>query len=166
MAVITLTAAAVDDTLAMTSFDSLTDGSWASSAAYDNTSNDYIAITVGGMIDTGTVTTDGTIDIYLASSFDGTNYTSGLDGADAGVTWGTTPSTSHTNGFNNLPLLVSIDVDAADDDQVYEWGPFEVSVGAAVPTKFCIVIQNNVGDTIGADAANKISVIGYTATST
>lgn len=168
MAEITLTPDTVDESVAITSWDSLADGLWASSGEFDIGADDYVAGLIGGMIDTGTVITDGFINLHIAASFDGTNFTSGLDGLDAAITWGTTPSSSHTNGFNNLSLLVSLDVDALDDNQVYEWGPIEISqyYGGVMPQKFCIVIQNNVGDALGADAANKLSFIGYTQTIT
>jgi hypothetical protein len=135
---------------------SLADGAYRSSAVVDNGTNKYIDAYVGGKIQVGAVAADGTIAIYAYGTYDGTEYTAGLDGSDGTITWGTTPSTTGVDGYLNLPLLGVVSVDTADDNDDVRWGPFSVAsaFGDCLPQKWGIVIKNSTGTGLHATGTN------------
>ena len=132
---------------------SLADGGYRESTAVDNGTNKYIDALVGGKIQIGAPSADGTIEFYAYGTYDGTEYTAGLSGSDGTVTWGTTGSTG-LDGANNLPLLGVISVDATDDNDDARWGPFSVAAafGGVLPSKWGIVIRNRTGASLHATA--------------
>ena len=134
---------------------SLGDAGFRESTAIDNSSNKYMDALVGGKIQIGAPSADGTIAIYAYGSYDGTEYTAGLTGSDGTVTWGTTGSTG-LDGANNLPLLGVISVDATDDNDDARWGPFSVAAafGGVLPTKWGIVVKNSTGAALHATGTN------------
>ena len=134
---------------------SLADAGFRESTAVDNSTNKYMDALVGGKIQIGAPSADGTIAIYAYGSYDGTEYTAGLTGSDGTVTWGTTGSTG-LDGANNLPLLGVISVDATDDNDDARWGPFSVAqaFGGVLPTKWGIVIKNSTGASLHATGTN------------
>jgi hypothetical protein len=144
--------AAASLTLTLTS---LADGGFRESTAVDNSSNKYVDALVGGKIQIGAPSADGTIAIYAYGSYDGTEYTAGLTGTDGTVTWGTTGNTG-LDGANNLPLLCVISVDATDDNDDARWGPFSVAqaFGGILPTKWGIVVKNSTGASLHATGTN------------
>lgn len=153
--------------IAVTSADSLGDGSWCSSALVDNSSSLNIDAVVGGSLQIGTPTADGSIDIYVAGSWDGTEFTAGVDAGDAAITWGTTGST-HVNGEFDLPLLASVSVAGTDDNNDVVFGPFSIAqaFGGTMPKEFCIVIENNTGAALHATGTNNhLEYTGITYTS-
>lgn len=145
-------AAAASLTLTVTS---LADGGYRESTAVDNSSNKYVDALVGGKIQIGAPTADGTIAIYAYGSYDGTEYTAGVTGTDGTITWGTTGSTG-LDGFNNLPLLGVISVDATDDNDDARWGPYSVAqaFGGILPTKWGVVVKNSTGASLHATGTN------------
>ena len=153
--------------IAITSADGNGDGIWCSSALVDNSSNLNIDAIIGGSLQAGTVTADGTIDIYVAGSWDGVEFTAGVDAGDADITWGTTGNT-HVNGEFDLPLLASISVASTDDDNDIVFGPFSVAqaFGGIMPREFAIVIENNTGVALHATGTNNhLEYTGITYTS-
>lgn len=144
--------AAASITLTVTS---LADGGYRESTAVDNSSNKYVDALVGGKIQIGAPSADGTIAIYAYGSYDGTEYSAGLTGSDGTVTWGTTGSTG-LDGYLNLPLLGVISVDATDDNDDARWGPFSVAqaFGGILPTKWGVVVKNSTGATLHATGTN------------
>lgn len=144
--------AAASVTITLTS---LADAGFRESTAIDNSSSKYMDALVGGKIQIGAPSADGTIAIYAYGSYDGTEYTAGLTGSDGTVTWGTTGSTG-LDGANNLPLLGVISVDATDDNDDARWGPFSVAqaFGGVLPTKWGIVIKNSTGASLHATGTN------------
>ncbi|MBK7515495.1 MAG: hypothetical protein IPI51_07745 [Betaproteobacteria bacterium] len=134
---------------------SLGDAGFRESTAIDNSSSKYMDALVGGKIQIGAPSADGTIAIYAYGSYDGTEYTAGLTGSDGTVTWGTTGSTG-LDGANNLPLLGVISVDATDDNDDARWGPFSVAAafGGVLPTKWGIVVKNSTGAALHATGTN------------
>jgi hypothetical protein len=144
--------AAASVTITLTS---LADAGFRESTAVDNSTNKYMDALVGGKIQIGAPSADGTIAIYAYGSYDGTEYTAGLTGSDGTVTWGTTGSTG-LDGANNLPLLGVISVDATDDNDDARWGPFSVAqaFGGVLPTKWGIVIKNSTGASLHATGTN------------
>jgi len=144
--------AAASLTLTVTS---LADGGYRESTAVDNSSNKYVDAIVGGKIQIGAPSADGTIAIYAYGSYDGTEYTAGVTGTDGTITWGTTGSTG-LDGFNNLPLLGVVSVDATDDNDDCRWGPFSVAqaFGGVLPTKWGVIVKNSTGASLHATGTN------------
>jgi hypothetical protein len=148
---------------------SLADGAYRESAAVDNSSNLFMDAHVAGSVQVGTVTADGTFAVFAYGSNDGgTTYSGGLAGTDETITWGTTPSTSSVEGYNNLKLLGVVSVDTTDDDNDIEFGPFAVAsaFGGHMPNSWGIVILNETGAALHATGTNnsiKYTGIKYTA---
>lgn len=135
----------------------LGDGGYRESAGVSNTTNKYMDALVGGSIQVGTVTADGTISVFAYASMDGgTIYSGGLAGTDETITWGTTPSTSSVEGYNNLRLLGVISVDTTDDDNDIEFAGFSVAsvFGGVMPEKWGIVVLNETGVALHATGTN------------
>ena len=152
-------ASAASVTITLTS---LADGGYRESTAVDNTTNKYLDALVGGKVQIGAPSADGTIEFYAYGTYDGTEYTAGLTGSDGTITWGTTGSTG-LDGANNLPLLGVISVDATDDNDDARWGPFSVAAafGGVLPSKWGIVVRNRTGASLHATGTNnECQVIG------
>lgn len=145
-------AAAASLTLTVTS---LADGGYRESTAVDNSTNKYVDALVGGKIQIGAPSADGTIAIYAYGSYDGTEYTAGVTGTDGTITWGTTGSTG-LDGYLNLPLLGVVSVDATDDNDDCRWGPFSVAqaFGGVLPTKWGVIVKNSTGASLHATGTN------------
>jgi len=141
---------------------SLGSGSYRESTAVDNGTNRFIDAQVGGITQLGAVGADGTIDIFAYGTYDGTNYTAGMTGSDAAITWGTNTS---VDGFLDLRFLGSVAVDNTDDNDDRKWGPFSVAAafGGALPSKWGIVIRNNTDIALHATGTNnEVQYIGVT----
>jgi len=139
-------------------------GIWSSSAIFDNSAAANIDVVVGGSIQVGAVTAAGTIDIYVSGSWDGTEFTAGVDMGDSDITWGTTGST-HVNGEFDLGLLGSVSVNTADDNNDITFGPFSVAqaFGGTMPKKFAVVIENNTDIALHATGTNNhLDTVGIT----
>ncbi|MHC4146502.1 MAG: hypothetical protein ACYSUD_17185 [Planctomycetota bacterium] len=130
------------------------DGVWFSSALVDNQTNKYVDAFFGGSIQTGTQS-GGSIDIYLAGSWDGTEFTAGVDAGNGTITWGTTGNT-HLNGEFDLFPVARISLDANDDNVDIVFGPFSVAstFGGLMPLEWCVVIENNSGGTTSGTGTN------------
>ncbi len=138
--------------IAVTSADSLGDGSWCSSALVDNQTNKYMDVLFGGSLQVGT-SADGTIDIYVSGSWDGVDFTGGTTAGDAAITWGTTGDT-HVGGESDLYLVGAISVTETNHDT--HFGPFSVAAafGGIMPLEWCVVIENNTGAALHATGTN------------
>ena len=140
----------------VTSADALANGGWCSSALVDNQTNKYIDAGVNGSLQSGTVPAGGgTIDFYVAISWDGVLFTSGADAGDAAITWGTTGNT-HIGGEFDLKFLDSITVNEADDDTDIQFTlpPVSTVTNGIMPAEWCIVIENNTGAALHATGTN------------
>ena len=85
---------------------SLADGAYRESAGVDNSTDRFMDALVGGSIQVGAVSADGTISVFAYGSADaGGIYSGGLAGVDETIVWGTTPASSSVEGFNQLRLL-------------------------------------------------------------
>ena len=136
---------------------SLADGGYRESAGVNNTTNRYMDALVGGSIQVGAVTADGTISVFAYGSADaGGIYSGGLAGTDETITWGTTPASSSVEGFNQLKLLGVISVDTTDDNNDIEFAGFSVAAafGGVMPEKWGIVVLNETGVALNATGTN------------
>ena len=152
MAIVTTTYAA-DAAITVTTWEGLATVKWATSAAFDNTSTQYVDVLVGGAIagytTTGVIAAGERFLIYVSACYDKdtVSYTGGIgtafDAGDATLTQDTefTPL--------NLKLLeiVSVEATAPDVDQAYNWGPVSIAAafGGVVPQKFMLVLYNGTG---------------------
>jgi hypothetical protein len=145
----------IGTSIAITSADGNGDGVWCSSALVDNQTNKYMDALFGGSLQVGTLTANGTINIYIAASWDGTEFTAGVDVGDSDITWGTTGNT-HVGGENDLFPVAVISTDATDDDNDIVFGPFSVAsiCGGIMPLEWCVVIENNTGAALHATGTN------------
>lgn len=135
---------------------SLAAGAYRQSTAVDNETNLYLNAQVGGIIQVGALSADGTFEFFAYGSHDGTNYSAGLTGSDGTITWGTTGSTG-VDGYLNLKPLGSVAIDTTDDNKDVVWGPFDVAgaLGLLVlPRKWGIVYLNNTNATSHATGTN------------
>lgn len=141
--------------LAVTSLVSLADGAWCSSAIFDNSSELANDVLIGGSVQVGAPTADGTIDVYAAGSWDGTEFGAGVSAGDGGITWGTT-GTTHVNGEFDLVFLGSMSIDSTDDNKDVSFGPFNIAqaFGGIVPKKFAVVFENNTGAALHGTGTN------------
>jgi len=141
---------------------SLAINGWRQSTAVNNTVNLYLDALVGGSTRVGAVTVAGTLDIFAYGAWDAsTNYSGGLDGSDATVTWGTTPASSSVLGYLQLQRLGVIDVAATDDDNEIEWGPFSIAAayGGVLPSRWGIVVKN--ATDIALNSSQGVAAIKY-----
>lgn len=157
--------------IAITSADALADGSWCSSALVDNAAaNLYDDALWNGSLQTGTVPAGGGyIDLYLAASADGVEFTAGASGGDAAITWGTTPSTSHIGGEFNLRFVDSIFVAAGDDNKDIVFGPYPVAeyFGSVMPAEWKVIVENNTNAALHSTGTNNhLEYRGVTFTNT
>jgi hypothetical protein len=134
---------------------SLANGAYQCSEVKDNTTDKYVDIVVGGSIQIGAPTADGTIEIYAYGSYDGTTYTGGVPGTNTTITWGTTGATS-VHGYSQLKLLQVLDVDDTDDNKDVIWGPVGIAqaFGGVLPIKWGLVIRNVTGVILHATGTN------------
>jgi len=136
---------------------SLASAGYRSSVFVDNSVNKYMDAHVMGSVQIGAPTVDGTITVFAYGSVDGgTLYSGGLDGTDTAITWGTTPSTSTVEGFNQLKLLGVMSVDSTDDANDLEFGPFAVApaFGGVLPQRWGLVFLNETGVILNATGTN------------
>lgn len=142
--------------IAITSADNLGSGAWCSSALVDNGINKYVDALFGGSIQlNATIGSAGSIDIYVAASWDGTEFTAGVDAGDGVITWNTTGNT-HVNGEKDLFYVGSAQTAATDDGNDIVFGPFSVAqaCGGVMPMEWCVVVENNTGAAFDATGTN------------
>lgn len=130
------------------------------STAVDNSSTLAIDYIVGGKVTTSGTGTPlaGQIEIWAYGSYDGTTYSGGATGSDAGLTFAA-----------EKPLLALLQVIPTDTTaaHVYEWGPKSIAqaFGGVVPKKWGIFIVHNTSAALNATVTNhevKYTAINYT----
>jgi len=169
--VVTITYAA-DEAITVTTWHSLAADDWATSSMFDNTSNNYVDVLVGGgMSIAGTSWAAGdTWEVYVSARYDTdtVSYTGGI-----GTTFDASDSilTEDTEFIpTNLRLLDvgNVEATAPTTDQVYNWGPLSVAAafGGILPQKFILVLHNN--SAAGAMDSDEMvcNAVGITYTST
>ena len=133
---------------------SLGSATWRQSAEVDNSTNKYVEVLVGGQVQAGALSADGTLEVYAYGTWDGASYTGGVGSTDQAITWGTTGATS-VYGYLQLPLLRVASIASTDDNEIIHWGPTTVSpcFGGVMPTKWGLVFRNNTNTALGTTAS-------------
>lgn len=170
MAVTKVTYAA-DSALAVTEWDAtLAGGEYATSAIYDNTSNLYMDVLVGGVLelDASTPVVGDTMDIYIVAQYDTDTATTMTGGIDALFDAATEEAADTAFVKANLILFESVNVEELTPAtaQGYNWGPKGVAqfFGGVVPQKWMLVLHNNTGGTMAAGPV--VNTVGITYTTT
>ena len=165
---------AADIAITATNWESLAADGWATLPIYDNTSNLYIDVLVGGQIDldttTGTLASGESFDIYVSATYDKDTTTTITGGIDSAFDQNDSTLTQDTE-FNplNLILLTSVLVEDTSPDvsQGYNWGPCSIArmFGGVMPQKFALVGHNNTGGTTtAATSTTAVNSVGITYT--
>src|SRR4051812_11312051 len=118
------------------------------SNSVDNTSDLAIDSIVGGKVTTGTSpTASKQIEIWLAGSYDGTTFSGGCTGSDAGLTFASEKT--------SLRLLAILPTDSTSN-HTYEWGPFSVAAafGGTMPKKWSVFVVHNTGVNLNSTGGN------------
>lgn len=130
------------------------------SLAVDNSVTLYDDVLVGGTITTGTPVANTQIEVWIAASYDGTNYTGGATGADALLT-----PVQQSKTYMRLGAILSITAVTASIAHKFLC-PSLVSLFGAMPLKWSVFVLNNSGGALNATAANhEIQYVGITYTS-
>jgi hypothetical protein len=128
---------------------SLTTGSARASTVVDNTTNLYLDALVQVQTKTGTgPAVPNIINVYAYATVDnGTTYSDGATGSDAGITLTAPP---------NAVLIGSINVPAASTS--YKSGPMSVAAafGGILPAKWGVIIENQSGTTLSATGGDHV----------
>lgn len=129
------------------------------STAIDNTSTLAIDYIVGGKTRAGAGTPIAAqMEYWAYGSYDGTTYSGGATGSDAGLTF--------TNEKTALRLLY-IQPSDTTASHTYEWGPYSISqaFGGVVPKKWGIFFVHSMSATLSATASDhemKYTAVNYT----
>jgi len=168
MAVTKITYSA-DAAIAVTEWDTtLAAGQYATSAIVDNTSNLYVDMLVGGILelDATTPVVGDTMDIYISAQYDTDTATTMTGGIDALFDAATEEAVDVAFVKANLILLTSVSVEATTpaNAQGYNWGPIGVAqfFGGVMPQKFFLTLHNNTAGTMAAGPVVNSVGITYT----
>lgn len=138
---------AVTHTITLASLASSATAGRAGTAIDNNATDDAIDAMVGGKVTTGTSpTASRQIEVWLYGSYDGTTYSGGASGSDAGL----------TPQAEGLLKLLTIIPTSSTSDQLYSWGPFSVvaAFGGCMPRKWGVFIRHNTGVNLNSTAGN------------
>lgn len=119
------------------------------STVVDNTSNLYVDALIGGKITTGTSpTADRRIRVFAYGTYDGTIYTAGATGSDAGLTL--------TAKKKLLLALVATIPTANTSNNTYNWGPISLAraFGGILPSKWGIWVVHDTGVNLNSTGSN------------
>ncbi len=170
MAVTTVTYAA-DEAIAVTEWDAtLAAGQFATSAIFSNTTNLYVDVLLGGILelDATTPVVGDTMDIYIAGQYDTDTATDMTGGIDALFDAATEEAADTAFVLANLILLTSVAIQATSTfgDAGFHWGPVGVAqyFGGIMPKAFMLVLHNNTAGTMAAGP--DVNAVGITYTST
>lgn len=131
------------------------------STAVDNTTDIAVDAMVGGKIVTATsaaTTTATQIQVWAIGSYDGTAFTAGATGTDAGFT----PDT----GAKNLLRLFTAIPNVTTSTVTYVWGPYSVgqAFGGTMPKKWSLFVVQNTGQPLGPGCTTSYVTVKYQST--
>jgi hypothetical protein len=158
-----------DVPVAVTAWDtSLTTGLSATSAIVDNTSNLFMDLLVGGIIELGATTpvVGNTLDIYIGALYDKDTTTTPGGGIDSLMDVGTPAIETEDVDFvrSNLILFKSIGIELAvpATAQGYQFSPQGCAqfFGGILPQKIFFLLHNNTAGTLVAGSA--LNSVGIT----
>jgi hypothetical protein len=145
------------------SLNSLASASARQSAVVDNSSNLYLDILLGGGFKTasGSLGSNPNISIYVSALSDGTNYggsygSNTLGGGDAAFTMPT--------NTGNLKLASVVPINVAASTEYMEPVSISALFGGTLPSRFCVVFQNNTGLALDSSAGGAAEYLGVTTT--
>lgn len=154
---------AADEAIVATNWDALASDDWATLPAFDNASNLYVDVLVGGKIHfdtvTGIILASDSFDIYAAALYDknvASSYTGGIDTAFTANDI-TIAADVEFNPLNmKLLAVVKPEATTPDTKQSYNWGPYSIAnlFGGLMPQKFILVGHNNSNDAVLAAATS------------
>jgi len=122
------------------------------STVWDNTTNKYLDLLLGGKITTGTSpTVDKEIRIYCYASIEDDVYPTDFTGADAAVT---IASAAERDSAIILAKVIKV---TATSDVPYEFGPLSIAAmyGGVLPKKGGIFVTHDTGANLNGTAANQ-----------
>ena len=160
-----------DTAIAVTEWDtSLVGGDFATSAIYDNTSNLYMDVLVGGIIELGATTPllGESLDIYIGALYDKDVTSTPGGGIDSLMDPGTPAEETEDVDFvkANLILFKSVQVEATTPAiaQGYQFNPQSCAqfFGGVLPQKIYFMLHNNTGGTLVTGSALNLVGITYT----
>jgi len=161
---------AADEAIAVTAWGTgLAPGQYASSAMFDNTTNKYLDVLIGGLLELGATTpvAGDTLDIYVAGNYQTATATDVGGGIDA-LFDAATEEVADT-AFNPLNLIflgsVAVEATTPATAQGYHFGPLSIAqaFGGIMPQKFMLVLHNNTAGTMAA--GSNVNAVGITYTS-
>lgn len=120
-----------------------------SNAADNAGTDDAIDALVFGNVRTGTgPTSSRQIQVWLAGSGDGTNFSGGCAGSDGNKTL--------TDGTKACLKLLQVIPTSSTSDADYSWGPFSVAAafGGVLPPKWNVFIVHNTGVNLNSTGGN------------
>lgn len=166
MAVITTTyASAVNLTVTQWGTNLAAD-QWGFSAIVDNTSDNYMDVLVGGLLEVGTTTpaAGDTLDIYVYGNYD-TGTSSAIGGVIDALYTGTDAEKTEGTDFQKENLYL-LQVVSAEANVGYHWGPVGIAqaFGGTVPPKWGLILHNNGSATMAAGSLAEYIGITYTST--
>lgn len=135
-------------------------GSWGSDTV-DCATGSWQEAYVGGKVAiNSSITADGLITVYAYGSYDGTTMTAGLNNVTlpGAITWGTNTG---VDSINDLKWLGNATVDATDDGDMVEFGPFFFTpvYGVFLPPSIGIVLLNSTGAALDATGTGNEIII-------
>lgn len=172
---VTTTTYSTDRSIATTQWGTnLASTEFATSAIFDNTSDNFNDLLVGGEIAaataTGTLAVGDTFDIYIGALYDKDTTTTAGGGIGTSLDPGTPAEEVADTGFvlANLILFKSVAVKSATPDGTYDlvFNPQGCAqfFGGVLPQKIYFMLHNNSGATLGAGSL--LNAVGITYTTT
>jgi len=143
-------------------------GEFATSAIYDNTSNLYVDVLLGGGLATaGTSAAAGeTMDVYIVPIYNTVTDTDAQGAIGAALGAGGEEAEDVAFVKANMKLLesVNLEVTAPTTAQTYHWGTKSVVAALGhMPPRFMLMLHNNTGAAMAAGC--DVNTIGVTYTS-
>ncbi len=160
---------ASDEAIVATNWDALASSAWATLPEFDNTTNLYVDVLLGGRVHfdtaTGTILAADAFEIYVSAKYATGTATSGTGGIDELFNPGDASLTVDVefNPLNmNLLTVVKPEATTADVEQTYNWGPVSIArvFGGIMPQKFFLTGYNNSTDAVLDTGEMVVNAVG------